>query len=222
MSPRMPGERLTVRGTSEVGRFPGAAPPTRVELTVENEGEKKQEKGGCCRWFRKMCPCCCKRQNSTSYDVTDKVEFVKPLTPDLDPEPVKPKPENGEAKELEGNESCVILNIWRWLNSGQFLHYDVSYRKYQTNSSTNTHTCLNLIFNPSLSEMKLSVCSVDLMSSKTSQNRREHHTDLYHEDELIIRRGQTFQIELELNRPFKADTHKLYLDLKTGMRLMEG
>ncbi|XP_029309342.1 protein-glutamine gamma-glutamyltransferase K [Cottoperca gobio] len=157
----MPGERLAVRGTSEVGRFPGAAPPTRVELTIQKDGEKKHDEGGCHRWFRKMCPCCCKRQNNT-YDVTDKVEFIKPPAP----EPAKPKPENGEAKEME--------------------------------------------------EIKLSVCSVDLLSSKTGQNRQEHHTDLFQGDELIIRRGQTFQIELELNRPFSADNDKLHLDLKTG------
>lgn len=160
----MPGERLVVRGTSDVGRFPGASPPTRVELTIHKEGEKKQEEGACRRWFRKMCPCCCKRQTGTSYDVTDKVEFVKPPAPS--PEPAKPKPENGEAKEME--------------------------------------------------EIKLAVQSVDLLSSKTGQNRQEHHTDLYHGDELIIRRGQTFQIELELNRPFNADNDKLHLDLKTG------
>ncbi|XP_074506414.1 protein-glutamine gamma-glutamyltransferase K isoform X2 [Sebastes fasciatus] len=159
----MPGERLAARGTSDVGRFPGAAPPTGVELTIHKEGEKKQEEGGCRRWFRKMCPCCCKRQNST-YDVTDKVEFVKPPVPT--PEPAKPKPENGEAKEME--------------------------------------------------EIKLSVSSVDLLSSKTGQNRQEHHTDLYQEDDLIIRRGQTFQMELEFNRPFNADNDKMHLDLKTG------
>lgn len=146
-----------------MGRFPGAAPPTRVELTIHKEGEKKQEEGGCRRWFRKMCPCCCKRQNST-HDVTDKVEFVKPPVPT--PEPAKPKPENGETKEME--------------------------------------------------EIKLLVSSVDLLSSKTGQNRQEHHTDLYQEDELIIRRGQTFQMELELNRPFNADNDKMHLDLKTG------
>lgn len=63
---------------------------------------------------------------------------------------------------------------------------------------------------------------MDLLSSKTGQNRKEHHTDLYHGDELIIRRGQTFQVELELNRPFDADTDKLHMDLKTGMERMDG
>lgn len=106
MSPRMPGERPSIRGTSEVGRFPGAAPPTRVELTIHKAGERKQDEGGCRRWFRKMCPCCCKRQNSHSYDITDKVELVKPPTPA--PEPVKPKPENGEAKEMEG----TVADVW--------------------------------------------------------------------------------------------------------------
>lgn len=151
-----------------MGRFPGAAPPTRVELTIHKDSEKKQEEGGCRRWFRKMCPCCCKRQNSTSYDVTDKVELIKPPTPApvTAPEPAKPKPENGEAKEME--------------------------------------------------EIKFMVRSVDLLSSKTGHNRQDHHTDLYHGEELIIRRGQTFQIELELNRPFCADTDKLHLEMKTG------
>ncbi|XP_013859936.1 protein-glutamine gamma-glutamyltransferase K isoform X2 [Austrofundulus limnaeus] len=161
----MPGERLTLRSTSEIGRFPGVALPTRVELSIQKVEEKKQEEGGCRRWFRKICPCCCKRQSSTSYDITDKVEWAKGPTP----EPVKPipeKPENGELKETEA---------------------------------------------------KLSVCSVDLLSSKTGQNRVEHHTNLYHGDELIIRRGQTFQIEMELNRPFDADNDKMHLELKTGL-----
>ncbi|XP_037314510.2 protein-glutamine gamma-glutamyltransferase K [Pungitius pungitius] len=157
----MPGERLSVRSTREVGRFPGAAPPVRVELTIQKQEEKKQE-GGCRQWFRKTCLCCCKRQNSNTYDLTDKVEFVKPPAP----EPTKPKPENGDAKEMGGK--------------------------------------------------KLLVSSVDLLSSKTGLNRQEHHTDLYQGDELIIRRGQTFQIEMELDRPFNAEDDNLHLELKTG------
>ncbi|CAN9503313.1 unnamed protein product [Ophioblennius macclurei] len=163
----MPGERSTVRGTSEIGRFHGSAPPTRVELTIQNEEERKEEGGCCSRFFWKICPCCFTRQTSTSYDVTDKVELTKVPSPaPVITDPPKPKPENGEAKEFE--------------------------------------------------EIKLLVCSVDLLSSKTGKNRQEHHTDLYHGDELIIRRGQPFQVELELNRAFNADTDKLHLDLRTG------
>lgn len=215
----MPGERLTVRGTSEVGRFPGAAPPTRVELTIHKEGEKKQEEGGCRRWFKKMCPCCLKRQTSTSYDVTDKVDLIKPPAPA--PEPAKPKPENGEAKEMEGN----VMDFW-----GELL-YEIVWTRFSSTLWTVLHVAhvmirsrrdtdmrLHFLLNPPLSEIKLTVRSVDLLSSKTGQNRQEHHTDLYHGEELIIRRGQTFQIELELNRPFNADTDKLHLDMKTGMK----
>uniref|UniRef100_A0A4W5JX89 Transglutaminase N-terminal domain-containing protein n=1 Tax=Hucho hucho TaxID=62062 RepID=A0A4W5JX89_9TELE len=67
-----------------------------------------------------------------------------------------------------------------------------------------------------LEELMLSVHSVDLLSSKTGQNRLEHHTNLYHGNKLIIRRGQTFQIELDLSRPFNSNTDKLHLDLRTG------
>uniref|UniRef100_A0AAR2LG36 Protein-glutamine gamma-glutamyltransferase K n=1 Tax=Pygocentrus nattereri TaxID=42514 RepID=A0AAR2LG36_PYGNA len=67
-----------------------------------------------------------------------------------------------------------------------------------------------------LSVLPLTVRSLDLLSSKTGHNRKEHNTDQYHSNELIIRRGQTFQMELDLSRPFNINTDKLHVELKTG------
>ncbi|KAJ3595765.1 hypothetical protein NHX12_005068 [Muraenolepis orangiensis] len=171
----MPGERLTVRGMSEVGRFPGAAPPTRVavsiipkDMTKEAEEEEGGEggEGACHRWFRKVCPCCCGRRRAapSSYDITDRVE-VTPMTPTPDPDPPKVLPlENG-------NE---------------------------------------------MDKVKLCVRAVDLLSSPSGLNRTEHHTDGFQGEGLVLRRGQTFLIQLELSRPFGAEGDKMHLDLKTG------
>lgn len=68
----------------------------------------------------------------------------------------------------------------------------------------------------SLSGTLLEVRSVNLLKSNNEQNRLEHHTDRYRSENLIIRRGQTFQMLIELSRPFNSKTDKLNLDLKLG------
>ncbi|KAK9534403.1 hypothetical protein VZT92_008252 [Zoarces viviparus] len=67
-----------------------------------------------------------------------------------------------------------------------------------------------------LDEVLLKVQSIDLMKSKSGENRTAHHTNLYQSDDFIIRRGQTFLMWITLSRPFSHDTDKLHLQLKTG------
>ncbi|KAM9386374.1 protein-glutamine gamma-glutamyltransferase K-like [Pholidichthys leucotaenia] len=65
-------------------------------------------------------------------------------------------------------------------------------------------------------ELLLNVQSIDLMKSKSGQNRTKHHTTLYQSENFIIRRGQTFQMWINLSRPFNPDSDELHLDFKTG------
>lgn len=61
----------------------------------------------------------------------------------------------------------------------------------------------------------LVVKGVDLLSSRSDQNRREHHTDEFEYDELIIRRGQPFYMVLLLSRPYESSDY-VALELLIG------
>ncbi|XP_016134730.1 protein-glutamine gamma-glutamyltransferase K-like [Sinocyclocheilus grahami] len=64
------------------------------------------------------------------------------------------------------------------------------------------------------SKTLLTVHSVDLLKSKDGPNRREHRTEAYFSDKLIVRRGQTFQMWIEFSRPFNPKSDRLQLQLK--------
>lgn len=61
----------------------------------------------------------------------------------------------------------------------------------------------------------LVVTGVDLLCSRSDQNRREHHTDEFEYDELILRRGQPFNMVLHLSRPYESSDH-VALELLIG------
>lgn len=62
----------------------------------------------------------------------------------------------------------------------------------------------------------LVVTGVDLLSSRSDQNRREHHTDEFEYEELIVRRGQPFYLVLFLSRPYESSSDRIALELQIG------
>lgn len=61
----------------------------------------------------------------------------------------------------------------------------------------------------------LVVTGVDLLCSRSDQNRREHHTDEFEYDDLIVRRGQPFHMVLSLNREYES-SDRIALELLIG------
>ncbi|KAG8571661.1 hypothetical protein GDO81_011743 [Engystomops pustulosus] len=62
----------------------------------------------------------------------------------------------------------------------------------------------------------LEVENVELFKQQYEKNKREHHTDRYFNNKLIIRRGQTFQIRIDFNRPYNAEKDQFWVEFVIG------
>ncbi|KAM3940240.1 protein-glutamine gamma-glutamyltransferase K [Leptodactylus fuscus] len=69
---------------------------------------------------------------------------------------------------------------------------------------------------PSMPTGNLQIQSVDLLKARSGENRRSHHTDEYECDELIVRRGQPFQICVTFQRPFNPKSDQVCVILQPG------
>ncbi|KAJ7313166.1 hypothetical protein JRQ81_004440 [Phrynocephalus forsythii] len=69
---------------------------------------------------------------------------------------------------------------------------------------------------PVIREGMLVVSGIDLMGSRSSKNRRNHHTDEYEYDNLIIRRGQPFDMKLQFRQDYEPENHRVCLEFVTG------
>uniref|UniRef100_A0A8C0GHV4 Protein-glutamine gamma-glutamyltransferase K n=1 Tax=Chelonoidis abingdonii TaxID=106734 RepID=A0A8C0GHV4_CHEAB len=65
-------------------------------------------------------------------------------------------------------------------------------------------------------EGMLVVSGMDLMGQRSGANRRAHRTDEFEYDELIVRRGQPFDIRLQLRQPYDPELHRVCLELLIG------
>ena len=50
----------------------------------------------------------------------------------------------------------------------------------------------------------------------TEANRKEHHTNEYEQEELIVRRGQAFNVTITFSKDYNPDNHKVIVQLTYG------
>ncbi|XP_041635652.1 coagulation factor XIII A chain [Cheilinus undulatus] len=68
---------------------------------------------------------------------------------------------------------------------------------------------------PPLTEF-LDIFDVDMMKRQNEINKQQHHTNLFNSVDLIIRRGQEFQVKINFNRPYNPATDKFAVEFVIG------
>ncbi|KAF1380726.1 hypothetical protein PFLUV_G00166920 [Perca fluviatilis] len=62
----------------------------------------------------------------------------------------------------------------------------------------------------------LDILDVDMMRRPEELNKKQHHTELFNSDYLIVRRGQEFQVKITFNRPYNPATDKFAVEFVIG------
>eukprot|EP00079_Xenopus_tropicalis_P011013 XP_002936471.1 PREDICTED: coagulation factor XIII A chain [Xenopus tropicalis] len=62
----------------------------------------------------------------------------------------------------------------------------------------------------------LEVQNIHLFKQTNEKNKREHHTDRYYNNKLIIRRGQTFDIQIDFNRNYNPEKDQFWIEYVIG------
>ncbi|XP_017328082.1 coagulation factor XIII A chain [Ictalurus punctatus] len=68
---------------------------------------------------------------------------------------------------------------------------------------------------PPLTEY-LDIWDVNMLKQPNEENKQRHHTHLYSNDHLIVRRAQEFLIKITFNRPFKPEQDKFAVEFAIG------
>ncbi|KAG7241536.1 hypothetical protein INR49_025441 [Caranx melampygus] len=62
----------------------------------------------------------------------------------------------------------------------------------------------------------LDIVDVDMMRRPNESNKMQHHTMYYNSDNLIVRRGQEFEVKVTFNRPYNSAQDKIALEFIIG------
>lgn len=66
----------------------------------------------------------------------------------------------------------------------------------------------------------LDICDVNMLKQPNEENKQRHHTNLYANENLIVRRAQEFLIKITFDRPFKPEKDKFAVEFAIGVLLI--